>query len=294
MGFKKVFVQSPAHLSLSLNSLQISCSGNKTRIPIEDIEILIIENRQTTFSVAAIEEVAQSGTIILCDDRHLPSTYVLNSQRHSRQLQRIQLQQGISRPLQKQIWQMIVKQKILNQASNLVINGKRSGYEYLTDLSKRVSSGDGDNTEAVAARAYFSELFGASFNRGQDVFINACLNYGYAIVRAYIARQISGIGFLPSIGINHKSQLNEFNLADDLIEPFRPFVDLVCTKLSSKDESLSSEHKKELISVLDREALIGDRIVKLSTAIDVFVSSFLRAVQNNDSSELIFPELKVI
>lgn len=162
----------------------------------------------------------------------------------------------MKKPLAKRIWQSIVKRKVENQAACLTLAGSE-GEQALKNLVDNVESGDRSFVESQAARMYFKFLYGSTFTRSSDNLINAALNYGYAIVRGQVARSLSAYGFLPSIGLQHHSEVNNFNLADDFMEPYRPVVDLLVAKeFDVTLEPLSTDHKHRLYGVLTQTVLL--------------------------------------
>lgn len=249
MEYRNLFVANPARLSVQREQLVIE-QAEKFSIPLEDISSLLIESRQVVLTAHALSALAEHGvTVFLCDDKHLPNCQILPINQYCRQRKLLVAQCEMGKPLKKQLWQRIVSQKIRNQAQCLRLSGK-DGAEDLQKLAERVLSDDSDNREAVAAAFYFPRLFGEDFSRGSDDPRNAALNYGYAILRGGIARNLVIHGLEPCIGIHHRSELNNFNLADDLIEPFRPVVDLyVAQNFSDEDVVLTTAQKAELFNL---------------------------------------------
>ena len=196
----------------------------------------------------------------------------------------------MTEPAKKRLWQSIVKAKILNQAICLYLTGHTSQAEALRAMAERVRSGDSENVEAAAAQFYFPVLFGEGFTRGEDNGVNAGLNYGYAVLRGCIARYLAVYGFLPSLGLHHRSTLNAFNLADDLIEPFRPVVDLLTARSITEDEELSSPQKRLLFNCLNLDILSGKQHHSVSYAIERLVQSLSRSAERPEAG-LLLPTL---
>lgn len=293
MAFRNIVLESDARLSLKLNQLIIKTERETVSIAIEDINALLIESRQTVISTALLCELAQSGvTVFICDEKHLPCSLLLPYSQHSRQLLTIKNQINLTLPAKKRLWQQIVTEKISNQGRCLLFQDKISDSEKLFALAKTVRSGDEGRVESYAAAYYFTALFGTGFTRSDvgDVR-NAALNYGYAIIRGCIARYLTTYGFITAIGLNHKSELNPFNLADDFIEPFRPIVDLfVIENIESEQEVLSKTMKRELMNLLNCDLLVGGRRYSVSYSIELCVQSFV-AVCDGRSKTLKLPEL---
>lgn len=243
MEYRNIFLANPARLSVQREQLVIE-QAEKITVPLEDISSVLIESQQVTLSVHAAAAMADHGiTVFLCDEKHLPSCQLLPINQFCRQRKLLLSQCEMGKPLQKQLWQQIVVRKIQNQAQCLRLMGKEEWQE-LQQMAGKVLSNDSDNREAVAAALYFPALFGNGFFRGSDDPRNAALNYGYAVMRAGIARNLVVHGLEPCIGLHHRSELNNFNLADDLIEPFRPIVDLYVAQNFSKDDVVLTPRQK--------------------------------------------------
>lgn len=250
MEYRNIFLANPARLSVQREQLVIE-QAEKFTVPLEDISAVLIESRQVLLSAHAAAALAGHGvTVLFCDDKHLPCAQLLPVNQYCRQRKLLMAQCDIGKPLKKQLWQQIVARKLQNQAACLRLSG-REGWEELRQMAGRVLSGDSDNREAVAAALYFPRLFGPGFSRGDEADPrNAALNYGYAILRACIARNLVVHGLEPCMGLHHRSELNNFNLADDLIEPYRPIVDLyVAQHFTEMDEVLTPGQKAGLFNL---------------------------------------------
>ncbi len=212
---------------------------------------------------------------------------------HSRNSLSARKQAEWSEPFKKRCWQKIVRQKITNQA-HVLKELNNDQHLQLINLLQKVDSGDSKNIEAQAARIYFQNLH-PNFKRWNDSFISSGLNYGYAIIRGAIARSLVAYGFLPVFGLHHSSELNAFNLADDIIEPFRPQVDrMVINIASTKDEGsgeLSKQDRAEIASVLSSQIIINEEYVSFTRACDVTVMSLQKATDSKDSKDLKLPSL---
>ena len=281
-------IESAAQVSVK-NSQLVILTDAEHHVAIEDITALLIENRQTTVTAAALSQLGQSGcAVFFCDDKHLPCSVMTPFNQHSRALSVLKSQISAGEPRKKRLWQEVVKAKVLNQAECLRLAGMPEKVGYLTELAKSVRSGDVGNAEATAAQYYFPALFGNSFTRADDKDgRNAGLNYGYAILRGYIARTLSAYGFIPSLGLHHRSTLNAFNLADDLIEPFRTVVDLVVFRNMGKDDDLTAANKRELFNCLNLEVLSGGQRHSVSYAVERAVMSLGRALNDKDTPMLL-------
>ena len=290
MEFRSVFVSNPAQLSVRRGQLVIRQEEERS-VPMEDLSALLLESRAVSITTAALQELTDRGvTVYLCDETHLPAALVLPMNRHSRQLKLLKGQIAMRRPIQKRVWQGVVMSKISNQARCLSLLGKE-GAEELLELADQVRSGDPDNWEAVAAARYFPALFGAGFTRGEECRVNAALNYGYAILRGAVARHLVTRGLEPCLGIFHHSELNRFNLADDLMEPYRPLVDLyVASHVPDDEGDLTPAIKQQLFQLSHYLVEQGGKQFRAISAIGRMADSFSRIVQNGQG-QLELPRL---
>lgn len=218
----------PAHLTVALNQFLIKRDGVVVgQVPCEDIGVVVVDHPQTTYSHAALAALAESdAALVICGRNHLPAALLLPLSDHSQVVWRINDQLAVSQPIRKRLWKQIIQGKIRAQAANL--EPGCPARSKLLDYARQVRSGDPSNLEAQAARAYWVNYLPeeALFRRDSDAEgLNALLNYGYAIVRAALARAIVAAGMLPALGLHHSNRSNSFCLADDLIEPLRPLVD---------------------------------------------------------------------
>lgn len=278
MGYKSILITSSAKLSVRNEQLIISSDAEHS-IPLEDIRTVCIESRSAVITAYTLTALSQNGVCVyFCDDRHLPCAVLQPFAQYSRQRKQLMTQLAQSKPTLKRLWQEITAVKITNQAACLEeCGGSKDVCEALRTMAGQVRSGDPDNTEARAAAMYFRNLFGSGFSRSDEDTVNAALNYGYAIIRGYLARKLADYGFEPCIGIHHANNLNNFNLADDLIEPFRPLVDsLVFHTIRGKEDELSGADKRELANILNYEMLSSDEHHSAAYAAERLIHSLQR------------------
>jgi len=229
--------------------MSIKVESTQTLISLDDIDIVVIENQQTTISSALLSNMAKANiSVIFVDDKFTPSAISIGLYKNSRTTKIQKAQVSIKKPRFNRLWRDVIYAKILNQGD--VLNTIKDD-DYLYYLLKKINSGDKGNVEAVGAAYYFKELFGKGFCRKNiEDSRNIALNYGYSILRSSLARHIIAYGLNPSFGMWHSSELNGFNLADDLIEPFRPIVDKYVLENISKKNELTFSNRKDLVGLL--------------------------------------------
>jgi len=265
------FISLSNHQLVVTNKEKNSCRT----VPIEDIGYLILDNQQITFTQAVVQELsANNVAFIVCNEKHHPVTMLQNLHSHFTMHHTVMAQTEATEPLKKQLWKQTVEDKIKNQAA--LLKKLNKNYERLLHIAAKVQSGDSTNCEAVAAKYYWATLFDdIDFVRNRKGSPpNSALNYGYAILRAAVAKALMGSGLMPIFGIHHDNKLNAFCLADDIMEPYRPFVDEkvmeVCRKFPKYLENIPK---------IDNNV----EIVKPRTA--RFVDKYLEGLNNIDESK---------
>ena len=243
-------------ITLSLRNCQLVLAykddpNNKQTIPIEDIGVILIDHQQVSITIPLMNALVEGNVqVVVCNDHGMPSAMLQSFEGNNLQGEILRNQIGVGEVLKKQIWKQIVEAKIKNQAALLNKVGRNGSI--LKPYYQNVKSGDTDNREGIAARIYFSELFGELFVRDRSLSgINLLLNYGYTILRAATARSLVSSGLLPAIGIFHHNRSNAFPLADDIMEPYRPYVDEIVYDLAMQGRlELTKNNKADLIKVL--------------------------------------------
>lgn len=291
MAWRTVVISNPARLRIR-NSQLVVIQAEEVPLPIEDIAVLMIESAEVLLSASVLSRLAEAGaTVLVCDDRHLPCAACLPFAGHSRLTASHRLQLSMSEPFRKRCWQIVVRRKVANQAACLDLAG-RAGGAGIRSLLPRIASGDSTNIEAGAARRYFPALFGDDFLRGADDAANHALDYGYAVMRAMVARALATYGFLLTQGVHHRSELNAFNLADDFLEPFRPVVDLAVALVPPDSvDSLTQEYRRDLAALLSAEVLSDGKRHGATRAGDILASSLVSACREKDPRLLKLPDL---
>ena len=292
MAYRNIFITNEACLTLKNKSLRIENTLVDDTIPIEDIDTVLIENRRCTLSTALLSALAQSGVaLFICDEMHMPCAVLLPYLQHSRQHEITKRQLALSTPAKKRIWKQIVTAKIKNQAKCLELSGLHEASQEILQRAKHVKSGDSTHVEGHTAAKYFSVLFGENFIRtNDDEPRNAWLNYGYAIIRGLVARTLAVYGFFATMGIHHHSQLNQFNLADDFMEPFRPLIDLFVAKNATVYTPLNSKAKYDLINLINYNILMSGKKFALSYGIELCIKSFSSMLMGK-RNDLLMPEI---
>ena len=264
-------------------------------IPIEDLGFIVLENPQITITTGLIRKLVDNNTaVITCNQQHLPTGYLQPLQGHSEQTERYRHQLNASIPLKKNLWQQTVTAKIQNQAKHFKKLGKNA--KRLDRYALEVKTADHDNQEALAAAFYFQNLFDLpDFSRNQKgIAPNGLLNYGYAILRAVTARAIVSSGMLPSIGIFHKNKYNAYTLADDIMEPYRPFVDHIVWEMVARGENveeLTTQIKAELLTIPAMDVYIDGRNSPLMNAMSRTTNSLYECFYGS-ARKILYPDFQ--
>ena len=285
----------PINLSLKNQQIVIAYKDTpdeKTTVPIEDVGVVVLEHQQISITLPLINALTDNNVqLVICNNKGMPSSMLLNLDVNVTQGQTLRNQINTGEVLKKQLWKQIVERKIRNQANLLDKIGLDGNV--LRPFYSNVKSGDTDNREGIAARIYFQELFGGDFVRERDASgINALLNYGYIVLRATVARSLVSSGLFPALGIFHHNRSNAFPLADDIMEPYRPYVDEVVYDLYKKGNTdLTKEVKGELINVLYADTHFDKIVRPLSVGLSM-TSSSLAKCYAKEISKLSLPVLK--
>ncbi|MEZ7675621.1 type II CRISPR-associated endonuclease Cas1 [Prevotella sp. 20925_1_30] len=307
---KTLCFSNPTYLSLKNSQLVIrlpeveSCDNlsdsfkqqSERTIPIEDIGVVLLDNKRITITSSALEALIENNSaVITCDSKNMPIGLLLPLCGNTTQNERFRMQVDASLPLKKQLWQQTIKQKISNQAKILSIYTNADvGCMYA--WADKVRSGDPDNLEARAAAYYWKNIFTdiSDFVRGRDGEPpNNLLNYGYAILRAVVARSLVASGLLPTLGIHHHNRYNAYCLADDVMEPYRPYVDglvldIMC--LTNDYSELTKDIKIRLLSIPVLDTTIGGKKSPLMIATQQTTASLYKCF-SGEQRRMVYPEL---
>lgn len=298
---KTLYFGNPAYLSCQNNQLVISLPNAKgfdkmlnNTIPVEDIGVVILDHQQITVTQQLLTQLLENNVAFInCDNKHMPIGLMLNLSGHSLQQTRFKAQIDASIPLKKQLWQQTIKAKIYNQATLLQKNGVAT--QNMQYWVNQVKSGDAENHEARAAAYFWQNLFtpDLNFKRDRDgEQPNGILNYGYAILRATVARGLVSSGLLPTLGIFHRNQYNAYALADDIMEPYRPFVDelvLNITKSGEKLNELNINHKKQLLNIPVVDVKIDGKRSPLISGLQRTTASLVACFEGSER-KILYPE----
>ena len=289
---KSILLENKASISTKSLQLVIKTESRESSIPIEDIGFIVIDHPEIYVSIPAMNLLIENNTsVIICNASHLPNGMFLNLNSHYIQQEIFKNQINASVPLKKQLWQQTIVEKITNQGILLQkITSKKNNFDF---LASKVLSGDSSNMEGVAASFYWKVFFEQKFKRERfGDYPNNFLNYGYAILRAAIARALSGSGLLNTLGIHHKSKYNAFALADDIMEPFRPIVDEKVADIMHNytEQELNTQIKAELLQILTRTVYFKDEKSPLMVALQKTASSLQQCYTGN-RKKIKYPKL---
>jgi CRISPR-associated protein Cas1 len=292
---RTLFFGNPAYLSTKNEQIVISYPDKEQEsktVAIEDIGVIVLENQQITITNGLLEKLIRNNVALInCDQQHMPIGLLLPLNGHTEQSERFKNQINASTPLKKNLWQQTVSSKIINQAGLLKEKGVPCRKMEL--WAKEVTSGDALNHESRAAVYYWKNLIKVeSFTRGQEgVAPNNLLNYGYAILRGITARAIVSSGMLPTLGIFHRNKYNAYCLADDIMEPYRPYVDLiVCNIMETADsfEELTIDIKKQLLSIASMDVFIDGKNSPLMVAMSRTTNSLQQCFEGT-ARKILYP-----
>lgn len=294
---RTLYFGNPAYLKTKNDQLVIEMhdSGETKSAPIEDIGLLILDHQQITITQALLAKLLVNNTaVITCNDTHHPTGMLFNLDGNNLQSQKFKAQVEATVPLKKQLWQQTVICKITNQAALLL--KERQEYRLLLTYAKEVKSGDSENHEAKAAAYYWKRIFPDFLVFKRERYgapPNNLLNYGYAILRAVVARSLTASGLLPTLGIHHRNQYNAYCLADDIMEPYRPFVDkIVCHIIRGNGRFLemTPSMKKALLEIPAMDVKMDGQKSPLMNAVQRTTASLAKCYEGK-ARKIIYPEL---
>lgn len=288
MGFRTLEISHAAEIHIKEGQLEVTTEEGVALIPIEDLCQIMVRGSNIRLSTMDLSILSQNKVAVMTlDEKYLPTAIVLPFEGHARQSKLMHAQ--VNMPAEKclKLWIQIISQKISNQSRALSIMGM-DGVEGIAKYVSSLNEQNVDYNESLAAKEYF-EFYHEGLNRRVEDPINSRLNYGYAVVRSAIARKLVATGFHPTFGIHHDNQLNAFNLADDLIEPYRAIVDLVAHENIGSNVQLTKSERRELAHVLHNACIVDGIKVNVMSAIDMMVESLKRIVLEGSDEKLKLP-----
>lgn len=293
MSWRIIYIAEAEEMKLYLDNLKVLKDQQEILIPLSDIHTIIVDNVRTVVTGRLMNKLTEYHILLIfCDETHNPNLFCLGLYSHYRVYGVLNKQLEWQDDIREKMWQQIIKIKINNQKS--VLSYLKRDHEVISKMraySNGVDIGDETNREGLAASIYFRELFGASFTRERNAIdtFNAALNYGYIVLRACVARTIVAYGLHPAYGIGHHNQFNAFNLVDDCMEVFRPIMDLWVVLTVKDQDLLTREMKQNLVGRLSAKIRIGGQNQTVLNAIDLYIQSFIKAMNNEDLDLLLYP-----
>ncbi len=279
MSFRTVVITKQAKISYKNRFLVVKQDIDEKYIHLSEIDTIIVDSISVSISSYLLKELADNKiNIIFCDDKHNPYGELQPFYSRHNSSKKILEQVKWTNKEKDLVWQAIVKNKILNQAF-LLKKIKSKQHDLITSYIKEVTIGDKTNREGHAAKVYFNSLFGKSFVRGNNDKINASLNYGYAILLSTVSKEIVNNGYLTQLGIHHKNEFNPYNLACDLMEPFRIIIDSFV--YYNKDKELDSSFKLDIINIFNNTYTFNNKKYSLKDIIGLYVKNTLDIFNNN-------------
>ena len=295
MAWRGLHISKAARLTLADGQIVVEQDDGEVRLALEDIAWIVLDAPYATLTSTLLSALMENGiALIATDASHTPSGVVLPFHRHFRQGGIALAQADMGAPLKKRLWQTMVKSKIANQAAALDAVG-REGASSLRAMTRLVGSGDPDNVEARAAREYWGCLFDNFRREDSGDTRNMLLNYGYAVIRSCVARALVAAGLLPALGVNHASATNAFNLADDMVEPFRPFVDVLAWQTAGEGRALRApltlDQRRAMAGTMLASCAMSRETMTLLAASEKAAASLVRAIESGTSEVLELPVL---
>ena len=291
---RTLYFGNPTRLSIQQQQLLIKTDEKEVRVAIEDIGVIVIDHYQVSVTHAVLHKLLDNNAaVITCNDKHHPTGLLLNLDGHTQQSEKFKAQIEASEPLKKQLWQQTIKAKINNQSA--VLSTWEIDNSYLKRYVQLVLSGDTSNQEAQAARYYWKMLF----NEEDPFFVrerfgeypNNFLNYGYAILRATVARGLVSSGLLPTLGIHHRNKYNAYCLADDIMEPYRPYIDhlVKVIMLETSEQELTTDIKRRLLNIPNIDLKIDGKDSPLMVGLQRTTASLAKCFEG-ETKKILYPE----
>ena len=285
MSWRTIVITKRAKLDLQLGFMVVR-GEDTTKVALNEIAVVLIESTAVSLTTSLLAELTKRKVkVIFCDEKRNPSSELVSYYGSHDTSNKIRKQIAWRQNTKEAVWTEIVSEKIRKQKELLELLGKEEA-ELLSSYLQQIAWNDETNREGHAAKVYFNALFGLDFTRTEDNLINAALNYGYSIILSSFTREIVANGYITQLGLFHDNMFNQFNLASDLMEPFRPLVDK-CV-LGMKLEQFEHEEKMEVLKILQEEVTINGRKEYVNNAIKIYCKSVFDAINDEDISEIRF------
>lgn len=295
MAWRMVHVKEGDYLRLRLDNIEIRKLDKKVYIPLAGISVIVLEGNRTSITTKLMSRMSQYNiALVISDDSYLPVGMYLPYGQYHHNAKRVINQANWSDEQKGKGWKEIIGQKMNNQVKFAEFTGvEQPRIDLMNDLLRGLENGDKTNREGHLAKVYFDSLYGNSFTRKDEVFINAAMNFGYAILRSCMARTVVGNGLITMLGIFHKNEFNSFNLADDLMEPYRPLMDYwINQKIKAEKDFLSYESRLKIIEFIQEKIVIDGKKMSIENSMQELVSSFIAYMESNLEGSVIQIELK--
>ncbi len=290
MSWRTIVITKRAKLDLQLGFMVVR-GEDTTKVALNEIAVVLIESTAVSLTTSLLAELAKRKVkVIFCDEKRNPSSELVSYYGSHDTSNKIRKQIAWRQNTKEAVWTEIVSEKIRKQKELLELLGKEEA-ELLSSYLQQIAWNDETNREGHAAKVYFNALFGLDFTRTEDNLINAALNYGYSIILSSFTREIVANGYITQLGLFHDNMFNQFNLASDLMEPFRPLVDK-CV-LGMKLEQFEHEEKMWLVDILNQEVQIDGKIQYVSNAIKIYCKSVFDALNEDDSALVRFYKIEL-
>ncbi len=287
MSWRTVVITGCAKLDYKMDYMVVRKRDNTIRVHLSEIGLIMIESTAVSLTTALLCELTKRKVkVVFCDEKHNPSSELLPYYGSHDTSIKVKKQIQWTSHTKETVWTEIVSEKVRKQADHLEDCGFKDRAEILRQYVREMSFADANNREGHAAKVYFNTLFGLDFTRSQDNSVNAALNYGYGVILSYFNREIVANGYITQLGLCHDNMFNQFNLASDLMEPFRVLIDRKVSRI--RPEKFEHEEKMEIISVMNDEVVIDGKRNFASNAIKIYCRSVFDALNENDLSMIRF------
>ena len=285
MGYRQVVIKKSDKIRFGDNQLIIEKEGMDTKIPIEDVNFVLLEDSTTIITARLLAEFGKNSiSLIVCDEKYNPTSILYPYNYHFKQLEVFNNQLQLTEKIKAILWQNIVKKKIENSIKVIEMTTKDEDLLLkLNEFLNEVKENDETNREGLTAKMYFRSIFGSNFIRFYDDKINAALNYGYTIIATAIIRNLAVFGLNTYLGIHHSSKINNFNLAYDFLEPYRCLVDkYVYDNVEKLTYPLSFSTRKDLINLLNKEVIHQNKKFTVEYSIGLIIKSYIKSFSTGE------------